>query len=174
MFKTVVGAAFIRHDFGNQQFNASGSHRYPYSYYLLWIAALYPASKHGVFQAFYDCGHTGCYWMTQKLVELVLIWADIAPNGIGIHVPEWKFVLGLSNVEGYGTYSDEHVSLLYMEDISTKRAMLAEIIGKLFHSLPMEILQFFIGKISYFWTSPQALNWSVWNAEDSMQILPGV
>lgn len=115
----------------------------------------------------------GCYWMTKKLVELVLIWVNIAPNGLGSNIQEWKFALGLGNVEGYGGYSEEHISILYMEDDSARRAMLTEIISEFFHHPPMEIARFFLRKINYFWTCPQNLEWSLWNVENNMQILRG-
>lgn len=116
----------------------------------------------------------GCYWMTKKLVELALIWMDIAPNGIGNRMPEWKFVLGLGNIEGYGSYSEEHISIFSIKDDSARRVMVAGIINELFRRPPLEIIRFFIGKIRYFWTDPQALKWSFRNVEDSMLILPGV
>lgn len=115
-----------------------------------------------------------CYWMTKKLVELTLIWTDIAPNGLGNHMPEWKFALGLGNIEGYGGYSTEHmVSFVLAEDDSARRAVLVGIISELFHNPPMQIIRFFIRKIKYFWTTPQDIRWSLWNVENSMQILPG-
>ena len=48
-----------------------------------------------------------CYWLAKSLTEWLLIWADIAPHGLGNQYPEWKFVLGLGNTDGYGGYSSK-------------------------------------------------------------------
>lgn len=116
----------------------------------------------------------GSYWITKNLTGLALALSDIAPNGIGSQIPEWKFVLGLGNIEGYGAYSEADIAILYMENAADRHAMLAEIMGNFLRLPPVEKLRFFMGKIDRFWTSPQDLEWSLWNLENSMELLPGL
>ena len=112
-----------------------------------------------------------CYWLTKTLTEALLVWTDIAPYGFENRAPEWKFVVGLGNVEGYGTYSAEHGDVPGM-DREGRRAVLAALVSDLFHRPPAQILDFFVGKLRLFWTSPQHTYWAFAGVDPDRLILP--
>lgn len=113
------------------------------------------------------------YWLTKSLTERILIWTDIAPYGIQNRIPEWKFVLGLGNIEGFGRYSKEHMDIFDM-DRADRRMMTAELIRDLFRRPIAEILAFFAGKLRVFWTSSQYLDWTFTGTEPDLLSLPGL
>lgn len=114
-----------------------------------------------------------CYWLAKFLTGNLLIWTDIAPYGIQNRIPEWKFVLGLGNVEGYGMYSEAHMYIFDM-DSAGRGAVATELIGDLFRRPISEIFAFFIGKIRFFWAARMDSNWAFMGTDPSLLILPGL
>ena len=114
-----------------------------------------------------------CYWLTKTLTEALLIWTDIAPYGLQNRVPEWKFVVGLGNVEGYGAYSEAHIDVLDM-DSESRRMITAELVSDLLHRPPAEILDFVVGKLRRFWSTPQSIGWAFAGVNVNLLIYPGV
>lgn len=116
-----------------------------------------------------------CYWLAKSLTEWLLIWADIAPHGLGNQYPEWKFVLGLGNTDGYGGYSSKLASAFSaLDDEAARRAFAAELIKDLFHRPPAEIFAFFLEKLRRFWTNAQDIMWSLYGLDQELLILPGL
>lgn len=116
-----------------------------------------------------------CYWLAKSLTEWLLIWADIAPHGLGNQYPEWKFVLGLGNTDGYGGYSSKLASAFSaLDGEAARRAFAAELIKDLFHRPPAEIFAFFLEKLRRFWTNAQDIMWSLFGLDQELLILPGL
>ena len=114
-----------------------------------------------------------CYWLIKRLTEGLLVWTDLAPYGIQNRAPEWKFVLGLGNVEGYGMYSTAHEDILMM-DSAQRRAVTAELIQDLFRRPMPEIFDFFVGKLRVFWSSRETFFWAFFGTDMNHSILPGL
>ena len=92
----------------------------------------------------------GGYLLVTKGTEACLRLAGIAPNGIGNHAPEWKFVLGL-DFSGSGSYSDRNGYVLGIADASLRRAEALRIIrGSLAES--GHPVRFFLKKILGLWS----------------------
>ena len=116
----------------------------------------------------------GFYWVAQKLVELALMGMHVAPNGLANHAPEWKFVLGLGNVNGYGSYSGENIAILSIADSAARKNAVIDVIRNAFAHSQISLKDFFLEKANRFWTQPQSMNWSTWNLADNAQVLPGL
>lgn len=116
----------------------------------------------------------GSYWATSKLVELALMGLRIAPNGLANHALEWKFVLGLGNVEGYGSYSEKNVAILSIASSAARKKATLDAIQNAFANSQISPAHFFLEKANRFWTQPQSINWSTWNLADNAQVLPGL
>ena len=114
-----------------------------------------------------------CYFALQKLVGLILTASGYAPNGIGNNIPEWKFIVGLGNVSGYGKYTDRYAYLIELPSDERRAGMFA-IIRELFDRPAGEIADFFVGKVRVFWTDPQELMWSTSMLDKNSLVLPGV
>lgn len=114
-----------------------------------------------------------CYFALQKLVGLILVASGFAPNGIGNNIPEWKFIVGLGNVKGYGVYSDQYANLIDLS-ASERRAGLQAIIRELFDRPAGEVVDFFVGKVRVFWTDPQNMMWSTGMLDENSTVLPGL
>ena len=114
-----------------------------------------------------------CYCLVKYLAEALLIWTGISPSGIPNRTPEWKFILGLGNVEGAGTYSAEHLDVLDM-DSASRRAVLMEVIDNLSHSSVAELIHFIIGKLRVIWTNCQTSWWMFFGVDPEYQILPAL
>lgn len=114
-----------------------------------------------------------CYFALQKAVGLMLTASGYAPNGIGNNVPEWKFIVGLGNVSGYGMYTDRYVDLIDLP-AAERRAGLNAIIRELFDRPAGEVVDFFVGKARVFWTDPQELMWSTGMLDENSLVLPGL
>lgn len=114
-----------------------------------------------------------CYWLIKSLAEGLLVWTDIAPYGIQNRVPEWKFILGLGNVEGHGTWNADLEHIFNM-DSAGRRTVTAELILNLLRRPIAEILDFFIGKLRVFWSNHESFYWAFNGTDPNLLILPGL
>ena len=131
-----------------------------YLFLALWRLFSAPSKrrilKMCVVAAVFSMGYLG----VTKGAEMILIQLDLAPNGIGNAVPEWKFVCGL-NYDTSGQLSYEHI---YLTEIKDKAVRVQEAKQIILHSVKNgNPVSFFIKKIKIMWGNDQYGYWALWN-----------
>ena len=98
------------------------------------------------------------YILVTKGAELILRAVNVAPNGLGNRVPEWKFALGLNFSSG-GGYSDEYSYILTIKDGAQRWAETKEMIAATFAACESP-LSFFANKCYVMWAQTVGEAWS--------------